>query len=59
MKSFCRRIVRGVLLCLLASLPFLGWSPPQPKNVVIPEISDRINAFTLDLLKHRLSRFSA
>ena len=42
----------GILLFLLASLPFLGSGPARPKNVVIPEISNRVNAFTLDLLKH-------
>ena len=52
MKRFCRRSLRAVVLCLLASLPFLGSSPSPPKNVVVPEISNRINAFTLDLLKH-------
>ncbi len=36
----------------MASLPFLGSGSPPPGNVVIPEISQRINAFTLDLLMH-------
>ncbi len=52
MKPFCRKTLRAVLLCLLASLPFLGSGSPPPGNIVIPEISQRINAFTLDLLRH-------
>ncbi len=52
MRAVCRRSLRAALLCLIASLPFLGSTPARPKDVVIPEISNRINGFTLDLLKH-------
>jgi serpin B len=37
---------------LLCTLPFLGSTPGGPVPVVIPELSQRINAFSLDLLKH-------
>jgi serpin B len=52
MRPLYRRIVRAVLVSLLACLPFLGSGPPGPRNIVLPDISNRINAFTLDLLKH-------
>ena len=55
MKPFRRKALRIALLCLIASLPLLGSGPPLPKTIAIPEISDRINAFTLDLLKHYAS----
>ena len=50
MSSLCKSL-KMTLLCLLAVLVLAGSGPPQPQTVQIPEISDRINAFTLDLLK--------
>jgi serpin B len=55
MKPFRRKVLRIALLCLIASFPLLGSGPPLSKTIAIPEISDRINAFTLDLLKHYAS----
>ena len=48
---FLRKSLKMTLLCLLAMLFLMGSGPPPPANVKIPELSDRINAFTLDLLK--------
>ena len=48
---FLRKSLKMTLLCLLAMLFLMGSGPPQTANVKIPELSDRINAFTLDLLK--------
>jgi len=52
MKRFRRKALWMALLCLMASLPLLGSGPPQSADVDVPEISQRINGFTLDLLKH-------
>jgi serpin B len=38
-------------MVLLCTLPFLGSTPGGPGTVLIPELSQRINAFSLDLLK--------
>ncbi len=48
---FLRKSLKMTLLCALAMLFLMGSGPPRSPNVKIPEISDRINAFTLDLLK--------
>jgi serpin B len=52
MRRFCRRSLRAIALFVLASLPFLGWGPERSRDAIVPEISNRINGFTLDLLKH-------
>jgi len=47
-----RRRVPTALLVLLCTLPFLGSTPQRPEPFTIPELSQRINAFSLDLLRH-------
>jgi serpin B len=46
-----RKSLKMTLLYVLAMLFLMGSGPRRPPNGEIPEISDRINAFTLDLLK--------
>ena len=48
---FLRKSLKLTLLGVLALLTLMGSGPPRPGNVEIPELSDRINTFTLDLLK--------
>jgi serpin B len=40
------------MLGIIALLPFLGSTPPRPAHKDVPEISQCLNGFTLDLLKH-------
>ena len=52
MKPVLRKPTHIALLLLILVLPFLGSTSGPEGEVAIPEISTRINAFTLDLLKH-------
>ena len=45
---FLRKSLKLTLLGVLALLTLMGSGPPRPGNVEIPELSDRINTFTLD-----------
>ncbi len=55
MAAAPNRRSRKLWFCLLALLPLLGAGPKAPPLPEIPPISQRMNAFTLDLLKQRAS----
>ena len=51
MKLNRMKVPRNMLLFLLLLLPLLGSTPKRHGDIKIPEISERINAFTMDFLK--------
>ncbi|NQT21492.1 MAG: serpin family protein [Planctomycetes bacterium] len=51
MKLNRMKVLRNVLLFLPLLLPLLGSTPRPHGDIKIPEISERINAFTMDFLK--------
>jgi len=59
MKRFCIKYPRMILLCFLLFLPLLGAGPQTPGDAVIPDISNRINEFTFDLLRYHAATLQA
>lgn len=51
MKLNRMKVLRNALLFLPLLLPLLGSAPRRHGDIKIPEISQRINAFTMDFLK--------
>jgi serpin B len=56
MKRNLAGAVRNGAIALLAVLPLLGATPGGPPPVKTPEITRRINAFTLDFITHLAER---